>query len=237
MPIHVVKSRCIRLFSFQSLIYTKDNRIPLYFDDVIEDKHGTKYGITRFLVLGTIYHLILAWQESMNSYIHNFTFSVYPEETIYIYSHCCFVKSMNTTWSEERSLREAHFGESYFGSLLKVDVNEASEYSYTDFDIDKPDPEGDSHELQAANSEGVLERENRRQVSEALHMARVKRSGKSACWFSVMSYNIWNMNGRKRRKTEGYTERMQKLQKVRTMAVCSRFNRIYFFSYIHYLQR
>lgn len=207
------------MFSFQRLIYTKDNRIPLYFDDITEDKHGTKYGITRFLVLGTIHHLILAWHESMNSYIHNFTFSVYPEETIHIYSHCCFVRSMNTSWSDKRSIRDADFGESYFGNLIKADVNEASEYSYTDFDIDKPDSEGDSHAVQAANSEGVSEQENRRQVWEALQMARVKQSGKSACRFSVMSYNIWNMNGRKRRKTEGYTERMKKLQKVRTMAI------------------
>ena len=211
---------CIILL--QSLIYSQDNETPVLFEDSVQDRHAKSYGITSFLVLGTVFQCLLTWQDNLMLYVHNFTLSVYPKHTFSVYSHSCFVRKLNSSGKSDVDLLNshvAHFGESYFKELINIDDKSDGGYSYKASTFDKLSVKYDEQDTKEGTGEKYSE--HSKNDKDLIENERLRDSdfgsdkgGESKHTFSLMSFNIWNMNPLGPKK-DGYTSRMQRFKKVR----------------------
>ena len=205
-------------FSFQNLIYSDDDIIPLYYDRIITDRDGQRHGITSMILFGSVYRFQLHWSEKSLRYFHNFTISVSPYDDKYIYSHTYLIASVNAT-------ETAKFNKEFLKKdlknqvLLQLPINTVSQdNNYIDLDAVSQSAAFDSSHMTESNSQSEqdgcgLDNSgcNVKYINGELKYLKFKYRQ-----FSVMSYNIWNMNPKSEEEgSSQYVKRMKLLQKVK----------------------
>ncbi|KAL4232401.1 hypothetical protein ACF0H5_009969 [Mactra antiquata] len=188
-----------------NLVYSHNNVEPLYYEDLVRDKKGNQYGVTKFISLGNMYNFILSWNLKDFLFSHNFTVSEYPRDSLNIYSHTHFISSQNSSKIDKftnSKIVVPKLGSSYF-QYISESNDQIEQYSFpkNDLDLDrrvssKHLSDTDDTEVNDGNRKNEIYDEN--QIAES---------------FSIMTYNIWNFNSRSL-KHGGYTDRMHRLRKT-----------------------
>ena len=187
---------------------------------MVTDKDGRRHGITSMIVFGAIYRFHLSWSEKSFRYFHNFTVSMTPHDNKYVYSHTYLIASVNATESAllNKELLKKNLKTHTFMQLPISTVSQDSSYIDSEavsqsaaFDFDS------SHmtESYSQSEQGGCGLDNHgcdeSSVEGELKYLKLKNRQ-----FSVMSYNIWNMNPKiEDGETKHYVKRMKLLKKVK----------------------
>ncbi|KAK3598687.1 hypothetical protein CHS0354_006365 [Potamilus streckersoni] len=197
----------------KTLIYAPSDTYPVYKETLHMDNRGSFYKMTSLFILGVTYHLHLLWKKKSLEFIHNITISCYPTDKIHMFSHSFFVQHSNKSLSESEELL---FHDGLFSPKVILGGLDLDEISLQPF---KYKPDSRSHGInradlddQSGNSrychgdDSADCRDNEYDSSENIYRRRNPT-------FSVMSYNVWNMNSLSGTSTD-YVKRMKGIQKI-----------------------
>ncbi|KAL3863262.1 hypothetical protein ACJMK2_005027 [Sinanodonta woodiana] len=197
----------------KTLIYAPSDSYPVYIETQHVDNRGSFYKMTSFFILGVTYHLHLLWRKRNLEYFHNITISCYPIDKIHMFSHTFFVQHANRSHSRSEELL-FHQGLLSPKIILRgLDLHEISlqPYKYNhegNRGIDQTTPYDQSRQSRYCHSDDSADCQgNEYSSSENLY-----RRGTNLA-FSVMSYNIWNMNSLSGKSTD-YVKRMKGIQTI-----------------------
>ncbi|XP_052225527.1 uncharacterized protein LOC127841050 isoform X2 [Dreissena polymorpha] len=187
-----------------NLFYSMDDSIPFLYDGTVTDRFGNQHGITNMFYLGSVYRLRISWIDGSSTFTHTFTISVHPEGVSYVFSHTCFIRSVNDTKTssgptKSKSVYIFPIGTSYFRDFVKVNLN--SEY----YSLKKTDNEL-KHDLEDSIK-------NNKKSSKQSDQVNKKVASNDSNFLRVMTFNIWNMNSLSE-DDGGYTRRMTALRDV-----------------------
>ena len=211
---------CNYIFFFQNLIYSEDDVIPLHYDSTVTDRDGQRHGITSMILFGSIYRFHLTWSEKSFRYFHNFTISVSPYDDKYIYSHTCLIASVNATESADlnkellkKNLKAQTFLQLPINAVYQdssyIDLDAVSQSAAFNFDSSHMTESSSQSENDGCglDSHGC----DQNSLNGELKYLKLKNRQ-----FSVMSYNIWNMNPKSEEgDSKEYVKRMKLLKKVK----------------------
>ena len=207
----------IFIFFFQNLVYSSDDIIPLYYDSAVTDKNGQRHGITSLIIFGSMYRFQLHWRDKSFHFFHNFTVSVVQFDTKYIYSHTYLIVSENAT--ESANLNKEYLKKNLKGHiLLQLPINSVSEGSnyidWTDISQSVPFDFYFSHMTESNSQSKPVDCDIYDDCDERYRNGEFKYFQYKNRKFSIMSYNIWNMNP-KTKEEVNYVQRMELLKQVK----------------------
>ena len=173
------------------------------------------------IVFGSIYRFQLLWKDKSFRFYHNFTLSLYPSDTKNIYSHTFFIVSENITESYDLN-KEYLKKNSKNRILLHLPLTDLSEDSnYLDLTALK---QLDAQNFESSHMTDSIDQSEQKECDmnsdecdeRSYKDAELKYLQFKNRKFSVMSYNIWNMNP-KSKKEGDYVKRMKRLKQVRKL--------------------
>ncbi|WAR20962.1 hypothetical protein MAR_014936, partial [Mya arenaria] len=199
------KAPAITLFQKTLLFYTMDGQTPLFYESHVTDRRGQSHGFTSMFPLGTLYQLTLEWKQGPAILRHHFQFSTaVEEEQFFVYSHTAYIEHANKTGEQIKpSTIPAYIfpvGTSYFKNFIKFEPESKYSYNYMGVDNSLSDEPGEVKD--APSKDEYISK-------ESTFQSHSFNSGQ----FSVMSYNIWNMNS-KPATSNSYTKRMNRVKNV-----------------------
>lgn len=175
------------------------------YEDQVRDKFGNMHGVSQLVPLGYLVKVALLWQKTSLKITHNFTVSVYADENdISVYSHTYVIQNVNS--SQNMYLFPKFTSNSKYQDPVSVQMfenDENIEAHYMDVHM-KHNPESLSKVSFTERDQTIYgDDETESGTSHSRYLNK---------HFSVMSFNIWNMNSLIPKN--GYTKRMWRLKEV-----------------------